>query len=369
MNFVSGFGKEGETGEKEEDVRLYAYIDVNNEIVNIDELKENFSRGELEELSSIEILKEKVNSEEYEAGFVIKSYTEYDYVVKNNKLYENDNSSFEYALKKAFRIHKFEEMGMNYEDVEGLINPEIKSETIILGKDSASNYLYTYLLTFGLYFLIILYGQFTATAVATEKGNRTMEILITSTKSRNLIFGKVLGSAAAGVLQFAVILLTAKVFYEINAEAWDYKLDFLFNVPSEVLLNFSIFGILGYLFYSFIFGALGALVSRSEDINSSSTPVTLLFIVVFFVTAMGMQNTEWIILKIFSYLPFSSSMAMFVRISMGTVSNLEIIISLLILIVSTVLVGFFGAMIYRLGSLMYGNPVKLREAIKMLRDQ
>lgn len=372
MNFFSGFANEGETAEdsgKEENIRVYAYVDVNKEITNLDELIDNFTRGQLNEVSNIEILKEKVHSEEIEAGFVVKSYTEYDYVVKNNKLYDYDNSIFENALKKAYRIYNFEQMGINYEQVEGLIYPEIKSETIVLGKDSASNYLYTYILTFGLYFVILLYGQLTATAVATEKSNRTMEILITSTKSRNLIFGKVLGGATAGVLQFAVILLTAKVFYEINVEAWEHRLDFLFNIPSDVLLNFSLFGILGYLFYSFIYGALGALVSRTEDINSSSTPITILFIVVFFVAIMGMQSTEGVILKVFSYLPFSSFMAMFVRISMGTVSNLEIAISLLILFVSTVLVGLFGAMIYRLGTLMYGNPVKLKEAIKLLRDK
>jgi ABC-2 type transport system permease protein len=59
-----------------------------------------------------------------------------------------------------------------------------------------------------------------------------------------------------------------------------------------VILNFAVFGILGYLFYAFIFGAIGALASKTEDINTSSMPVTLVFIAVFMISVIGMQNTK-----------------------------------------------------------------------------
>ena len=349
--------------------KTYGYIDKTKQITNIEDVKKNFTIGQLKEISSIDRLEEKVNSDELQAGFIIQSHTNYYYIVKNNEMLDSSQTSFEKALAEAYRIKELKERGINYSQVSDLIKPSIKSQTKILGKDSASNYLYTYILVFGLYFMIIIYGQLTATSVASEKSNRTMEILITSTRSRNLIFGKVLGGALAGVTQFGLIILTAKVFYEFNADAWNHRLDFVFNIPMEVLLSFSMFGVLGYLFYSFIYGALGALVSRTEDVSSSSTPITILFIGVFFASTVGMQHPDGILLKVVSFLPFSSFMAMFVRISMGTVSTLEIIISLLILLVSTVLVGIFGAMIYRMGTLMYGNPVKFRDVIKLLRQQ
>lgn len=157
--------------------------------------------------------------------------------------------------------------------------------------------------------------------------------------------------------------------YKLNSGAWENSLDFIFKIPVDVLFTFSIFGILGYLFYSFIYGALGALVSRTEDINTSATPITIVFVIVFMIAIMGMQNTEGMVLKIASFVPFSSFMAMFVRVSMGSVSNLEIVISLVILVISTGLVGIFASAIYRLGTLMYGNPVKLTTAIKQLRKQ
>ncbi len=366
--FFSSSNKEDnvEGGDFKNSNRAYGYIDTNNYVTNIDDVKGNFLIGELKKVKSVDELEQKVNSEELEAGYIIDGAIKYKYVVKNNKMLDSSRATFENALVKAYQIKGFKERGIEYNQVVDLITPTIESETKILGKDSVSNYLYTYILVFGLYFMIIFYGQVIATSVASEKSNRTMEVLITSTKSRNLIFGKVLGGALAGFIQFGLVILTAMIAYKLNAKAWNNKLDFIFDIPLEVLLNFSVFGILGYLFYAFIYGALGALVSRTEDVSSSASPITVLFVGVFFISIMGMQNTESVLLKVASFLPFSSFMAMFVRISMGNVSSIEIIISLVILLVSTVLIGVLGAMIYRMGTLMYGNPVKLKDAIKLL---
>lgn len=370
MDTFSSSNEEGNV--KEEELKgsnkTYGYIDTNNNISNVEILKENFSIGKLKEVNSIDELKEKINSQEFEAGFVIKGPTKYEYVVKNNEMLDHSRYAFESAFAKVYRISELEKKGIKYNEVEDIISPNIESETKILGKDSVSNYLYTYILVFGLYFMIILYGQLIAMSVASEKSNRTMEVLITSTKSKNLIFGKVLGVALAGIIQFGLIISTAMVTYKLNATAWNNKLDFVFDIPLEVILKFSVFGILGYLFYAFIFGALGALVSRTEDVGASATPITILFVAVFMVSVVGMRNTEGILLKVASFLPISSFMAMFVRISMGSVSSLEVIISLAILALSTGLIGILGAMIYRMGTLMYGNRVKIKDVIKLIKS-
>ena len=145
-------------------------------------------------------------------------------------------------------------------------------------------------------------------------------------------------------------------------------LDFLFKIPGDILLNFALFGTLGYLFYAFIFGALGALVSRTEDISASATPITILFVAVFIISIVGMQNTDGLLLKVASFVPFSSFMAMFVRVSMGSVKLWEVILSLGILAASTLLIGILAAKIYRMGTLRYGNPIKLKDALKGLRE-
>ncbi|WP_350344280.1 ABC transporter permease [Proteinivorax tanatarense] len=346
--------------------RDYGYVNKDGVVSNIDDLKNNFSAGSLVEFESKEELEKAVIANEVESGYVIYSPTSYLHIVENNELWNEDIMAFERALSESYRIKGFEEKGIDYEQVQQLVSVNLFSDTKILGTDSAANYMYTYILTFALYFIIIIYGQFVATSIASEKSNRAMEVLVTSTDSRNLIFGKVIGGALAGAIQFSLVVATALSVYELNAGAWENRLDFIFKIPYDVLLLFSVFGILGYLFYLFIFGALGALVSRTEDVNTSSTPITIIFVAVFFISVMGMQDTEGILIKVASFIPFSSFMAMFVRVSMGSVSNLEVIISLSILLISTVIVGLLASKIYRLGTLMYGNPIKLTRALKLL---
>ena len=97
-----------------------------------------------------------------------------------------------------------------------------------------------------------------------KKGNRSMEILITSTSTNALIFGKVLAGAAASILQVGVMLGVSIMAYQYNADIWNHTLDFLFNIPVNVLLSFALFGTLGYLFYTFIYGAMGSMVFKSR---------------------------------------------------------------------------------------------------------
>lgn len=328
-----------------------------------------FENQELKLYSDAKAMKDDINSNKIKAGFQVDSPLSYTYVVINNEMSDQNRTVFEMALTEHYRKNEAESLGLSYDNLKPLFEPEIMYNIDVLGKDSMGNYLYTYLLVFALYFMIIMYGQLIATSVASEKSNRTMELLVTSTKSTYLIFGKVLGGAFAGILQFGLVIAAAKFSYVLNGDAWGGKLDFVMNIPSDIILKFSIFAILGYLFYAFIFGALGALVSRTEDVGASATPVTMTFVAVFAISMIGMQNTEGILLKVASFVPFSSFMAMFVRISMGSVSTLEVVLSLGLLAASTFFIGWLGAKIYRMGTLMYGNPVKLKDVFKILKSQ
>lgn len=360
--------KEGTAIEEQEDLGTFGYIDSTDGKIDINTLKQNFPVGKLKEFTSKEDLESEVNKGNIEAGFILENPLKYKNIIKNNEMMGSGEGMFEDAIMETYRIKEFESLGINYNEVQGLIRPEIQSETVVLGKDSANNFLYTYILVFGLYFVILMYGQLIASGVASEKSNRAMEVLVTSTDSKNLIFGKVIAGALAGFAQFFAVIALGMITYQLNREAWDNSLDFLFKIPADVLLNFALFGILGYLFYAFIYGALGALVSRTEDISASATPITIIFVGVFFIAMTGMQNTEGMLLKVASFVPFSSFMAMFVRVSMGSVKLWEVILSLGILFISTILIGILASKIYRMGTLRYGNPVKLKDALKSLKE-
>ena len=340
-------------------------VDDNN-IMNQDLKTEFFNQG-LRDYPSLEDLEKAVVSGEIDAGFLIKSPLDYEYIVNTNEMFDNKIYIFEEVFKINYQMMESQNRGLNFQEISDLINPEFTSETRILGTDSAGNYSYTYALVFALYFIIIVYGQIVASAVAAEKSNRTMELLVTSTNTTNLIFGKIISGALAGIIQFGLIVGTGLIALRININAWGGDLDFIFDIPLSVLIAFALFGIMGYLFYAFIFGALGALVTRTEDVGTSVTPVTILLVAVFMISMIGMTNTSGIVLKIASFVPLSSFMAMFVRITMGTVSSLEITISYLILVLSTIGIGILASRIYRAGTLMYGNRLKLKDAFKLLK--
>ena len=142
--------------------------------------------------------------------------------------------------------------------------------------------------------------------------------------------------------------------------------DSIFNIPPELLVFMLVFFLLGFLIYAFLFGAIASTVSKLEDINTAVQPVTYLFVFGFLVVmiSMGSGSVDNILMKVCSFIPFTSPMAMFTRIAMSTVAWYEIVISIAILIGSTIGIGILSAKIYRVGVLMYGTAPKIKNIIK-----
>lgn len=352
-----------------EDKTNLAIYDENNIISNKQILNDYFPNSNWKLAKNQGELNKLVENQDVEAGFDVNSLTEYNYVVQNTKFDDENKIIFDEVLKKTYREKEITSEGMDFNEIDTIYNTPIVSNVEILGKDSANNYFYAYILIFIIYMMIILYGQLIATAVTTEKSTRAIEVLVTSTNTNNLIFGKVIAGAIASIAQVGIIMASTLIAYKINSEVWNGMLDNIFKIPSELIGTFAIFGILGYLFYSFIFGALGALVSKTEDIGTSTGPIIMIFVIVFFISIFGLTNGDSIVLKVCSYIPFASPMTMIVRVATGAITSVEFVISALILIASTVLAGMGGAKIYRMATLMYGNPIKLKNALKWIKSE
>ena len=353
----------------EEDKKSFVIIDNNNIFENLDILESAFLNSKWTKVTSLDEAEELIKLENVEAGFSVDSLTKYSYLVNNSGFTDTNQMIFENLLSSLGQQVYANEHDLNINDLQSVIHPSFDSDVTILGKDSANNFFYVYIFIFAMYMMILLYGQLIAVAVTSEKSNRAIEVLVTSANSNSLIFGKVIAAALASFIQVGVILASGMITYSLNSKAWNGLLDGIFKIPSNILLTFIIFGGLGYFFYSFIFGALGALVSKTEDISSSIGPITMIFVIVFFISMFGLSNSDSLLIKIASFIPFSSSMTMLIRVAMGTVSNFEIVISFIILLASTILTALASAKIYRLGTLMYGNPIKLRNALKWFKKE
>lgn len=324
--------------------------------------------AEWKNFDSEDAIKEAVESGDVEAGFVMKSPTDVTYVVNDLSMYDYLGDMFSQTLSACYKQQYLIDKGLTAEEVAESESFYVNVTEEVLGKDSGENYWYTYVLVFVVYFLIIFYGQMIATSVTTEKSNRAIEILVTSVNSTSLICGKVLAGAIAGVLQAGIILGSGFVSYGFVQEAWDGMLDFLFQIPANVLVVYAVFAVLSYLLYAFIFGMLGALVSKTEDISKSSSPVLMLYIASFMIAIFGMtSDSNSLLMKVASYIPFTSGNAMFIRVSMGSVAIWEVLVSAVLLGLSCVVAGVIAAKIFRFGTLHYGNPIKFKTALKKLK--
>lgn len=362
-------GKESGSKEGTTQSSLLTIYDETGLFNDVAELETTISRTKWKIATSEKELKDLVDQQAVKAGFIVKDPQSFTFVIQNTQFSSRYKDSFEELLKQKNRQVYYEQNGYNAEELEELYAQAVTSSDLVLGKDSVKNYAYTYILVFVLYILILVYGQMIATSVTTEKSNRAIEVLVTSINSNSLIFGKVIAGAIASIVQVTFIMGSGLITYGIFREAWGNKLDFVFHIPTSVILTFVGFGLLGYLFYAFIYGALGALVSKTEDISKSSSFITIIYVASFLVAMMGLSQSDSMLIRICSFIPFTSSNAMLIRVAMGNVALWEIGLSIVILIISTAVVGLLASKIFRFGILMYGNPIKFTNAMGKITNQ
>lgn len=317
-------------------------------------------------------LKTLVLNDEYDAIIEIIGPTSINYVVKTVGLYDYETSIASETLKSLYQYNTLAEMGLSEEEVNQFFSSNIDVNTIVTGKDQTTSFWYTYVIVMILYFVLFLYGQFVATSVAGEKSSRAMEVLITSAKPMNLMFGKVLGSGCAGLIELLIILGSAIGFYKLNEDVITNDIvSSVFGIPTYVALMTILFFILGYFIFAFMYGAAGSLASRTEDISALVMPVMVLFMITFFVAIIGMNNgsVDELYFKVLSFLPTFSSMLMLVRICMGEVATWEIILSVVIQLISILGLGVLCSRIYRAGILMYGNTPKPKDIWRIITSE
>ena len=351
----------------EEDEKEIMYIFDEAGVTDMAVLQSVFGDTEWVIAENQEEVKIAVEEQKAEAGFVIKSASEYDYYVYNLGMTDVNSQIFDEAMQMFYRMQYCAEHGLDYIEISEMYEAPITVNEQVLNKDSGSNYWYCYFLVIIVFMLITFYGQMIAVSVTNEKSNRAIEVLVTSTTPNSLLFGKVIAGAIAGLCQTGIMFGAILISYEFNRSVWGGKLDMFLHIPASVLIVFALFGIGGYLFYAFLYGAMGAMVSKTEDVSKSSSGLMMAIMIVYFFSLVQLMNVDGPIIKVLSFLPISSYSTMFARIAMGTVHTWEIVVSFLILVVSILGTGFIGSKLYRMGTLRYGNPIKLSTALKSIK--
>lgn len=314
-------------------------------------------------------LANKVKSEEVEKGVKLLSNTEAVVYLAQASFYDSEDSEIKSILEDNYRYNiAIRDLDIKADDLRNIDQVETSAGIQSLGTNPFVGYILSYIMVFFLYFLILARGQSIATSVAKEKDNRTMELLVTSVKPSAMIWGKVMSGLVASLINILAIALGVGLGYLVNIKnnpmAQEITKSVLAEISSADILVFLGFTIVGVTFYYLIFAALGSMVSRLDEMNQAMTPVTITVVIAFMVTMFTMSTPTSPILKIASFVPFTSPLAMFARYQMIAVPTVEVLISLAILLVSTGLVAFAATKIYRSGTLNYGNKMKIWKALK-----
>ncbi|WP_342564088.1 ABC transporter permease [Paenibacillus sp. FSL R7-0345] len=231
------------------------------------------------------------------------------------------------------------------------------------------NYVVVYVLLILFFMSIMMTGNMISAEVTSEKSSRIMEILITSASPLTQMFGKVIGIFLVGLMQIAIIALsvTANLMLPHNASVLtDFELD-LSQLNIGLLVYGLILYVLGYFLYALIYAAVGSIVSRTEDLGQAVMPIMMIGFVNFYVPLFSIWAPDTTLVKVASFIPFTSPLSMLLRIGVGQVAFWEIIVSLVILLATTFVFGWLAAKIYRTGVLMYGKRPSIKEIRKAMK--
>ncbi|WP_447009037.1 ABC transporter permease [Saccharothrix sp. DSM 118769] len=204
------------------------------------------------------------------------------------------------------------------------------------------------------FFMFGMGGASIAQSTVTEKQTRIVEILVSTIPVRAMLAGKIVGHSVLTIAQVVVLALLTPIALRLGGFAD------LLAVVAPALGWFVPFMVLGFVLLASLWAVTGSLVSRQEDLGSSMGLVVMLVIMPYFGVMFFSGNAT--VLAVLSYLPFSSAVAMPVRVFTGSAAPWEGLLSLGVLAASVVGVVLLAARLYE-GSLMRtGGKVSLAKA-------
>lgn len=195
-----------------------------------------------------------------------------------------------------------------------------------------------------------------------------MELLITSVKPSSLILGKVAAMGLAAILQLALVILGGVVGFFLSRSNYPDMIMMVVksSLAVDTLIVYLVYFIIGYTLYLFMYASMGSVVSKVEDVSSAIGPIMFVFMIGYFISFVAMELPDNIVVKIGSWVPFSSLIVMPTRYPLTTIPLIEMVFSIGLLLVTTAFFAYISIKIYRMGSLNYGNKISFFKAIKMV---
>lgn len=345
----------------------------------------------------------------YDGILYLPQTTAPKYELLSSKQFGLDAKGYiEKQLNKAIESNLLQQRGIEKSTLDSIstaTNDAVQLDNIIKekgGKVKQGNAGLAYGVGFGsgilIYITMFIFGAMVMRGVAEEKTNRIAEVIVSSCKPFELMFGKIIGIAAVGLTQFllwivlivflfwgAQFLLPAETIQQVqdaqqseqniggsNAMAMKMmqaKTTFVEGVNWLLIISCFLFYFLGgYLFYASLFAAIGSVINEDpQEAQSLMLPITMPIIFGFIILTSSLQNPNSPVAVWASIIPFTSPIVMMGRIPFGvpdTVPYWQLIASMLSLIAGFLFTTWFAGKVYRTGILMYGKKASWKEMAK-----
>lgn len=370
---------------KSDDQLNYVYVSAADEKSKMNNLKSN------ESVNGILILPELRNED-------------FDDLQNNSRLVINSKIGFKTKQKivsdinEVIKKEKIKKLGIAENQMNNLDkNFTLKTINVSENNKEDSDLVFgvksvlSMLLMYVTFMFIVIYGVRVMRSVLEEKNNRVVEIIISSVKPFELMMGKILGVTMVALTQF-VVWITMSVIGALvlntgfnslpqnipgGNEEMMSKFDIL-KIGTEVshsllelnfpliIFVFIVFFLLGYIFYSSIYAAIGSAVDNETETQQFTLFAILPLMLGMYGSFSLMNNPDGPLGFWLSIIPFTSPVAMIARIPYG-VPAWQIVLSISLLLVTTIFMIFLAGKIYRVGILMYGNKATLKEIWKWIR--
>lgn len=216
-----------------------------------------------------------------------------------------------------------------------------------------------------IYMTVLLYGQMIGRSVVQEKTGKTVEVMLSSLSSRDLMFGKILGLGLAGMLQYGVWMGMGVLMIKVVGPLFSLSMPAAVTVGNFGWLVF--FFLLAFFLYAAGYAALGAAAEDEHHLGQLAWPLIIFLVVPMVMISTMIMNPQSPLVLGLSYFPMTAPIVMLVRILVSAPAWWEVAASVGAILLAIIGVGFLGAKIFRVGILMTGKRPKIGEVLRWAR--
>ena len=276
--------------------------------------------------------------------------------------------TIESALRTVLIREQLNHSGMVAHDVDALLQP-ITLDTSQEGKHASglAAYVGVVVMFLLMYMVVMLYGMNVARSIIEEKTSRVFEVLLSTITAEQMLAGKILGVGAVGLTQILIWLTTAAVLGSSSLAATLTSSGAKISLSITQIVFFILYFIFGYLLYSSIAAALGAMVNAEQELQQLNMFLVMPLAACMFALTPVVTNPDSTFARVISLIPFCSPLIMYLRISMGHPQPWEIALSFVLMGITIYAILWVASRIYRVGVLMYGKRPNLPEILRWLK--